>query len=57
MKEYFVGICPYCGSEVLGWWDWETGSICIQGFCKKCKIFLLEDEVDWSKKGEKVLCR
>lgn len=47
MKKYYKGICPYCHSKVKGFWDWAKGIVCIITFCKKCNMYLLEDEVEW----------
>lgn len=51
-EDYFKANCPYCNIEITGFWDWDNGSICIQGYCLNCKIFILEDEADWVKKDK-----
>ena len=47
MDRKFKGNCPYCDDKIFGYDNWKEGKICIQGFCKRCNIYILEDEVDW----------
>jgi hypothetical protein len=50
MKRYFESICPKCLNTVIGTDDYESGQLCIMGFCKICKINYLEEDLDWEKK-------
>ena len=50
MQAGFIADCPYCNEQIQGRWDWKKGYICVQGFCKVCDKFILEDEVNWVKK-------
>ena len=48
-KHIFKALCPKCGKPVYGEDDWTEGKLCIQGECKSCGHWILEDEVDWEE--------